>query len=418
MKKLLSLSKTIVFSFCIIISSVVTSFGQANDNLMLSSNISTTNQNSPGSQSSMPPSIIPPPPNIDSKGYVLLDVNSGAVLAQSNMNQRMAPASLTKLMTLYLIFQELQNNRIKMTDSVRISENAWRTGGSRMFVRVGTRVSVQDLINGIIIASGNDACVAMAEYIAGSQDSFSALMNKTAERLGMKNSHFMDATGLPDPSHYSSPYDLALLSQALVQDFPKYYPLFKQKWIFWNNIKQPNRDRLLWRDPSVDGLKTGHTEDAGYCLVTSALRNGMRLVSVVMGEPSDNARANDTQALLNWGFRFYESRRLFEANKVISKPRVWLGKKNYVPMGVAADFYATVPTASRGKLKATMKLDPNLSAPIVKGQRYGTIEVTLDDKVVGHAPVVALEDNPDGGIWAHVSDQVILFVRKWFVKSA
>jgi D-alanyl-D-alanine carboxypeptidase (penicillin-binding protein 5/6) len=362
----------------------------------------------------VPPALIPPAPQIDAKGFVVMDANSGQVLAQNNMNQKMSPASLTKLMTIYVIMQNLAAGKIKMNDGARISENAWHTGGSRMFLKLGTQVTIQDLLNGIIVASGNDACVAIAEFVAGSEDSFTGLMNQTAEHLGMKNSHFTDANGLPHPQHYSSPYDLALLARSIITHFPQYYGLFKQKWVLWNNIKQPNRNRLLWRDATVDGLKTGHTQDAGFCLVASAKRNNMRLIAVVMGAPSDTQRANSAQALLNWGFRFFESHKLFDSAKPLSTPRVWMGKNEMVPMGLARDLYVTIPYGSYAQLKAVLNINPNLKAPIYKGQTYGNVSVTLGDKTVSTTPVIALQDDPDGGVWTRFTDRIAYFFHGWF----
>ena len=253
------------------------------------------------------PVIIPPAPDINAKGYVLMDVNSSKIIASKKMHQRMAPASLTKLMTLYATFQTLAQGQVTLNDSVRIGKDAWQRGGSRMFLKLGSHVPLEKLIQGIIVASGNDACAATAEYIAGKESNFAKLMNETAARLGMTESHFVDSTGLPKPGHYSTPHDIAILAQAIIRDFPQYYHFFNEKWITYNGIRQPNRNRFQWRDNSVDGLKTGHTAKAGYCLTTSALRNGTRLLSVVMGAPTDSDRANDSQAILNWGFRFYKS---------------------------------------------------------------------------------------------------------------
>src|SRR3990167_7321302 len=233
------------------------------------------------------PTIIPTAPNLNSSGYVLMDADTGMIIAHKNMHQEMQPASLTKLMTLYLTFNALRNGQIHLTDEVRVSKKAWQTGGSRMFIKEGSLVTVQNLIDGIIVASGNDACVALSQYVGGNESTFVDMMNAAAAQLGMKNTHYVDSTGLPQPEHHSTPYDMALLTRAIIENFPQYYPLFKQGWITYNGIKQPNRNRLLWRDPSVDGLKTGHTNEAGYCLIASALRHGMRLISVVMGASTD-----------------------------------------------------------------------------------------------------------------------------------
>ena len=366
---------------------------------------------------STPATLTPPAPNIHAKGYVLMDANSGAILAEKNMHKKMQPASLTKLMTLYIISQALQQGRIRLTDKVRISKQAWSTGGSRMFLKLSSHVPVKDLIEGIIVASGNDACVAMSQYIAGNQTSFAQLMNQNANRLGMKNTHYVDPTGLPKPGHYSSPYDLAILTRAIINQFPQYYHWYKQKWITWNGIKQPNRNRLLWRDSSVDGLKTGHTKAAGYCLIASGKRNGMRLISVVMGTPSDAARANDSQALLNWGFRFFETHRLFSANQVITRPRIWLGQQKNAAMGLSKDLYLTIPAAQYKNLKATLTIKPKLQAPIIKGQTYGKIQIILNGKKVATAPLIALNNDPRGGLWTRFTDHIVMFFKGWFGNS-
>jgi len=356
------------------------------------------------------PAIIPPAPNIKSKGFVVMDAATGKILASKNMNRRLQPASLTKLMTLYITFQALAQGQIKLTDKVRVSKEAWSTGGSRMFLKLGSHVPVKDLIRGIITASGNDACVALSQFIAGSQHSFAQLMNLTAKRLGMTDSHFVDPTGLPKPQHYSTPYNLALLTRAIITNFPQYYPFFKEKWITWNHIKQPNRNRLLWRDPYVDGLKTGHTKEAGYCLITSAKRNDMRLITVVMGTPTDSARANDSQALLNWGFRFYKSFTLYKAGSPLTSPRVWLAETKTVPLGLAQNLVITIPAGEYKNLKAHMVLTPKLKAPITKGTTYGEITVTLNGKLIAKAPLIALKNNSRGGFWSRMVDHVSMML--------
>lgn len=361
-----------------------------------------------------PPAIIPPAPKIDARGYVLMDANSGKILAQKDMDQRMPPASLTKLMTLYIVAQELQRGAIRYDDKVRVDKEAWSTGGSRLFLKLGSEIPVETLVKGIIVASGNDACVAIAKFIAGTQESFAHLMNMTAKQLGMTNSHFTDPTGLPSPEHYSTPHDLAILSYALIKNFPQDYAWYKDKWITFNNIKQPNRNRLLWRDPSVDGIKTGHTQDAGYCLIASGVRDNMRLISVVMGAPSDSARADDSQALLNWGFRFYQSHKIFNANTPIVNPRVWLAEDKTVPMGISKDLYVTLPIGQYNKLQASVTLSSTLKAPIVKGQQYGTLDIKLGDKIIASHPIVALADDQEGGIWTRMMDHVSLTFNRWF----
>ncbi len=357
------------------------------------------------------PIIIPPSPDVNAEAWVLMDAATGQILAQKNMDQRRQPASLTKLMTLYLTFQALDQGQIKINDNVRIGQDAWSTGGSRMFLKLGSEVSVKDLIQGIIIASGNDACVALADFIAGNQSSFATLMNLTAKRLGMTNSNFVDATGLPAPEHFMSAHDLALLARAIATQFPEYYKYFGEKWVTWNNIKQPNRNRLLWRDPTVDGLKTGHTQEAGYCLIASAKRLNMRLVSVVMGAPTDSDRSNDSQALLNWGFRFYKSYVLYKADTPVTTARVYMAKTTSVPLGVDKDFVVTLPVGQYDNLKASMDIDPKLKAPIEKGKTYGTITVSLEGKVVGSAPLVALETDNGGGFMSKLKDRFLMMFK-------
>lgn len=358
------------------------------------------------------PFIIPPAPQIDAKSYVLMDVDTGMVIAHHNMNEKMPPASLTKLMTLYLVSQALAQGQIKLTDKVHINEKAWRTGGSRMFLKEGSDVSVQDLINGVIVASGNDACVALAQYAGGNETTFANMMNQAAEQLGMKNTHFVDSTGLPDPQHYSTSYDLALLTRAIITRFPQDYTWYKQKWITYNNIKQPNRNRLLWRDSSVDGLKTGHTEAAGFCLIASALRNNMRLIAAVMNAPSDVARTDDTEALFNWGFRFYQSHQLFEANKTLATPHVWLGKHGTVKLGLTEPLVVTIPTGSYAQLKPQIDINTHLKAPIKKGNSYGSLNIYLNSNVITRAPLVALEDDPTGNIFSRLWDRLLMLFKK------
>lgn len=359
------------------------------------------------------PTVQTPAPDLTASGYILMDYNSGQIVAQKNIDKKLAPASLTKMMTLYIVSSALKSGQISLDTRVPISEKAWRTGGSRMFVKVGTQVPAGELIKGIIVASGNDACVAMAEFLAGSEEAFATIMNQTAASLGMKNSHFVDSTGMPNKNHYSTARDLAILGRALIRDFPEYYHWYKQKWFTYNDIKQPNRNRLLWRDESVDGLKTGHTDDAGYCLVASAKRNDTRLVAVILGTPNDNARANDAQSLINYGFRFFETHKLFSANTPLSEPRVWLAKNKTVALGVDDDFFITIPAGQYKDLKATVIIDNDLQAPIVKGQQYGSIKVTLKGREITTKPLIALIENPKGGLWTRFCDRISIFVSHW-----
>lgn len=365
-----------------------------------------------GPSRSSPP-IIPAPPVIDAKGYLLIDADSGYIITQQNQDVPMAPASLTKLMTMYIVSGALKEGRIKLTDNVPVSEAAWRTGGSRMFIQVGTQVPVQDLINGIVIASGNDACIAMSEFIAGSQSSFVDLMNKMSAQLGMKNTHYADPTGLPDPTNYTTPYDLSILTRAIIYHYPQDYKWYSQKEMTYNNIKQSNRNLLLYRDPTVDGLKTGHTDDAGYCLVASAKRdNNMRLIAIVMGSKSPKQRANDVEALLNYGFRFFETHQIYTANTPLSKQRIWFGKNKETAFGVGQNFYVTTPIGQYQQLKAALTMEPKLQAPIVKGQSYGQAQVTLNNQVIATQPLIALADNPVGGFFSRMIDHV----SSWFSK--
>lgn len=360
------------------------------------------------------PVLIPTPPNVDAKGYILIDANSGYIIAQKNADERMPPASLTKLMTLYIIADSLRSEQIHLEDNVHISEKAWRTGGSRMFIKVGTDVPVNMLIQGIAVASGNDATIAMAEFIAGSDDSFANLMNQTAAKLGMINTHYTDSNGLPSPDHFASPSDMARLARAWIQHFPEYYPWFSQKWFTYNSIKQPNRNRLLWNDLSVDGLKTGHTDDAGYCLIVSAKRNAdMRLISVVMGSQSDKGRMNASQALINYGFRFFETHKIYSANTILTKVRTWYGKNKTTDLGIARDLYVTVPTGQYKNVKMFLIPDASLQAPVTKGKSYGNVKVTLNDKTIAQEALVALQDNPECGFFS----RMIEHIKMWFYKN-
>ncbi len=360
------------------------------------------------------PLIIPSPPHLNAKAYVLMDANSGAILAQHNMNKLLPPASLTKLMTLYVTSQALAQGQIHLDDKVRISKNAWSRHGSRMFLKEGSYVSIQKLIEGIIVASGNDACVAIAQYIGGSENSFAQLMNRTAQQLGMKNSYFTDSTGLPRPNHHSTAYDLALLTRALIDYFPQYYGWYQQKWIKYNKIKQPNRNRLLWRDPSVDGLKTGHTDAAGYCLISSAQRHGMRLISVVMGAPSDAARFNDSQSLLNWGYRYYHTYSLFKAHVPLIKARVYFAQHKNMAFGLEHTLYVTIAPSQYPLIKTTIKQFAPLQAPITKGHVYGSLKVDLKDHTIVTLPLIALDNDARAGWFSRSIDHITLFFKKIF----
>lgn len=363
------------------------------------------------------PIMTPSTPNIDAQGFILMDANSGKILAEKNSDARLPPASLTKLMTMYVVSNALKSGSIHMDDKVRISEKAWRTGGSRMFVKVNDEVPVRNLLQGIVVASGNDASVAMAEYLAGTEDAFAGLMNTQAQLIGMKNSHFVDSNGLPNPNHYSTAHDLALLAQAIVKNFPEDYQLYSEKWFSYNNIRQPNRNRLLWRFQYADGLKTGHTEEAGFCLVGSASKDGTRLISVVMGAPSDSVRTEDSIRLLTYGFRFFETHKLYSGATALTQARVWKGEHKEVGLGVAKDFYVTMPAGQYKNVQATMQLDEHIKAPVIKGQPYGTLKVTLNGQVIATEPLVALSDDKKGGIWRSVTDSLNFSFNKLFSRS-
>lgn len=351
----------------------------------------------------------PSAPSIDAGAYFLQDYHSGRVLAEGNADASMEPASLTKMMTVYVAFKELQDGNISLDDVVRISEKAWRTQGSRMFVEVGDQVTVEELLKGIIIQSGNDASVALAEFIAGDERAFAQLMNHYARELGMTKTQFVNATGLPDPNEYTTARDMAALARALIRDFPNYYKWHAIRRYEFNGITQYNRNKLLWRDPSVDGLKTGYTSSAGYCLVASAERDGMRLVSAVMGSQSENTRAQQSQTLLNHGFRFYETHRLYGADESLTDARVWQGAVPDVQLGLQRDLYITVPRGQYDNLYGKMEIDAKIIAPISKGEVLGTATITLGEEQIAQQPLVALNSVGEGSLWQRLTDKVRLY---------
>ena len=359
---------------------------------------------------------VPPAPPLAAKSWVLMDAASGAVLVNHEGTRRLPPASLTKLMTSHVAALELQRGRLKETDTVLISEKAWRMGGSKMFVMVGNQVAVSDLLRGIIVQSGNDASIALAEHIAGSEDTFASMMNQEAKRLGMADTQFRNATGWPDPEHYSSALDMAKLARAIILEDPEHYAMYKEKEFVWNGIKQPNRNLLLWRDPSVDGLKTGHTEEAGYCLVASGKRDATRLIAVVFGTESDAARATETAKLLGYGFSFFESRVFYKKGEAIETPRVWKGSAQNIKAGVTSDFSAALPKRGADGYQTRVVLkDGDLIAPIAAGAALGQVElVTADGKVVSQAPLVALEAVEEGGFFRRMWDGMRLFFKGLF----
>ncbi|MGM9453882.1 D-alanyl-D-alanine carboxypeptidase family protein [Legionella bozemanae] len=360
------------------------------------------------------PLVTPAPPILNAKAYILIDVNSGKIIAEKNSEERLPPASLTKMMTLYVISNALHHEQIHLTDNVRVSRDAWKIGGSRMFIKEGQQVPVEDLLKGIIVDSGNDACIAMAEHVGGTENSFTDLMNQQAQNLGMKNSHFTDSTGLPDPNLYTTAKDLAILGRALIIDFPQYYDWYKQKWFTYNGIRQPNRNRLLWRDNQVDGIKTGHTNEAGFCLVSSAKRDNMRLLAVVLGEPSDSSRADDSEKLLNYGFRFFETHQLYKSGQSISELPLYKGQVDKVSVGLNEDQYITIPTGQYQRLNISTKIPSFVEAPIKKGDKIGDLVVQFDNNVVSTRPLYALQDVESGGFYTRTKDSMRLAFKRWF----
>ena len=354
---------------------------------------------------------LPVPPTLAAKSWLLLEMGSGQVLTAEKPDERIEPASLTKLMTAYLTFAALRQKTIALEQPVPVSQKAWKTGGSKMFIKVDTQVPVEDLIKGMIVQSGNDACVALAEAIAGSEETFAQMMNREAKRLGMNSSNFTNSTGLPDPMLYTTARDLATLASALIRDFPEEYKkYYSMKEFRYNNITQPNRNRLLFIDPSVDGVKTGHTEAAGYCLVSSALRDQRRLLSVVLGTKSDATRASESLKLLNWGFQSYDAVTLFPKDQPVATLRVWKGTQKTVKAGFDRPFMIAVPRGYADKVKSEFTPQPRLMAPIQAGQQLGSLKVTIDGKLYGEYPVPALENVGLIGIFGRTIDSVLL----WF----
>ena len=351
---------------------------------------------------------IVPAPGLTARAWLSMDVNSGQVIAAEGIDERVEPASLTKLMTAYLVFDALESGRLKLDQPVNISEKAWRTEGSRMFVKVNTQVPVDELLQGVIVQSGNDASVALAEAVAGSESAFAALMNEQAAKLGLKATHFVNSTGLPDPEHLTSVRDLATLAAALVSRFPQYLHYYSQKEFTYNNIKQPNRNRLLWLDTTVDGLKTGHTQSAGYCLVSTALRDGRRVVFVVVGTASDAARTENSLKLLNWSFQNFETVKLYDAGNPAVNARVWEGAVENVGLGTAEPLWLTVPRGKSADIKPVAQYTQPLVAPLTKGAKVGTLTLSLDGKTLSEQPLVVLEDVPEAGFFGRMVDKVLL----------
>jgi D-alanyl-D-alanine carboxypeptidase (penicillin-binding protein 5/6) len=357
------------------------------------------------------PIPIPAPPQVPVKGYFVIDYTTGAVLAASNENERLEPASLTKLMSAYGVFHALKAGRIKLNDMVNISKHARDQDGSRMFVEVGTTVSVEDLIQGMIVQSGNDATVALAEHVAGSEPVFVDLMNQYAQQIGMSGSHFENSPGMPGPQHYVTARDIGLLSAALIRDFPEYYKYYSQRQFTWNKITQPNRNGLLDRDPTIDGLKTGHTESAGYCLVSSGKREGMRVISVVMGAPSIRAREDASLALINYGFRFYETKQLFSANKPVLTARVWKGEADQVELAPNRDVFVTIPRGQEATLVGAADVANPLVAPLERGKAAGKLRVTRGTDLVGSYDLYPAVEVPADGFIGRLWDDVKLWME-------
>ncbi len=354
---------------------------------------------------------VPPAPQIEARAWLLIDTASGLPLAQKNPDGKIEPASLTKLMTAYLAFSAIKEGRLAMNQALPVSEKAWRAEGSRMFLDPKKPAVVDDLLKGMIVQSGNDACITLAEAIAGSEESFVGMMNGMAKKLGMASTHYLNATGLPHPQHVTTARDLARLSTALIRDFPEFYKIYSMKEFAYNGITQPNRNRLLFMDPSADGVKTGHTDSAGYCLIASAKRENRRLLSVVLGANSDAARAMESQKLLNYGFQFFETVKLYPANQTVSALRIYKGTASEVKAGFPHDFHVTVPRGTSKRIKAQLITQQPLLAPVARGQQLGTLRLTVDAEPVGDYPLLALESVPVAGILGRGWDNILLLLK-------
>jgi D-alanyl-D-alanine carboxypeptidase (penicillin-binding protein 5/6) len=366
----------------------------------------------PNAGDSLPP--VPAPPQLGANSYILVDFNSGRVLVEHNPDVRVEPASITKLMTAYVVFEELAQGNITLEETVPVSEKAWRTGGSRMFIEPGMEVTVEQLIHGMVIQSGNDASVALAEFVGGSEEAFAGLMNHYAEVLGMTNTHYMNATGLPHPDHYTTARDIATLSAATIRDFPEYYAWYSEKEYTFNDIRQHNRNTLLWRDPAIDGLKTGHTESAGYCLAASGKRDGMRLISAVMGADSESSRASESQSLLNYGFRFFETVQLYQAGQELARAKVWKGLDEDVGLGLQHELFVTIPRGRYDDLQAQVQIDPELTAPLEANAVVGTIDVELGGETVASRDLVTLGAVQEAGFFGRTWDSLKLWANGFF----
>ena len=353
----------------------------------------------------------PQPPEVEASAHILIDMHSGSVLSEGSADERVEPASLTKMMTSYVVFREMAQGKFDLADEVLVSEKAWRMTGSRMFIEVGSRVSVEALLMGLIVQSGNDAAVALAEFVAGDEGTFADMMNRHAQRLGMSGSHFTNSSGLPEPDHYSTARDMALIAAALIRDFPEYYSWNAVREYEYNGINQHNRNSLLYRDKSVDGLKTGYTRAARYCLVASAQREGMRLIAAVMGAESARSRARIAQSLLDYGFRFYETRRVYASGEMVTGIRVWKGDTEQLALGLDRDLYVTVPRGRYGELDAQMEIVPRLLAPVRAGERQGVLRVALGEELRIERHLVALNAVAEGNLWRRLSDHIRLMFQ-------
>ena len=358
--------------------------------------------------------IIPQPPQLNATSYILVDIDSGQVLVEKNADKQVAPASLTKMMTSYIAVHEIVEGNATEQTMIPISVNAWKKGGSKMFVREGTEVSLIDLLRGIIIHSGNDASTAVAEYFSGSESAYASLMNQYAQQFGMVSTNYFNATGLPAKGHVSTARDIATLAERIIVDHPNYYGLYAEKYYQYNNIRQPNRNKLLWRDKSVDGLKTGHTEEAGYCLAASAKRDNTRLVAVVLGTKSDQARTQETQKLLSYGFRYYETKKLYSAGDVLNTERLWFGTQESIAMALGEDLYLTIPRGNGTQVNIDIATAELTEAPITRGDQLGTLTVTMDDKVLAERPLLAVEDVAKTGLVGQLLGEIELFFVRLF----
>lgn len=359
-------------------------------------------------------SALPKAPSINASGYILVNAGTGNAMVEHNADEPLPPASLTKVMTDYIAAYEIEQDRLHLDDTLRVSQKAWKMGGSRMFLQVDSEVEVNDILKGIVVQSGNDAAVALAEHIAGDESAFADIMNEHAERIGMENSNFANATGWPDENQYTSPRDLAKLTRALIQDYPENYDIYKEKYFTYNGIRQPNRNLLLWQDKSVDGVKTGHTDEAGYSLISSAERDGMRLIAVVMGAKSEQARATESQKLLSYGFRNFESYVPYKKDDSVKDIDVWLGDKSSVSLGVAEDLSLTIPKGEQENLSVDLDVEKNLRAPIEKGEEVGLLTISLEDDVIAEVPLVAQSEVKKAGIFKRLWHHLLLFVMGLF----